>query len=124
MENKATILYVDDEEINLHLFDIYLSKKYTVVTAIDALQGMKLLEENNAIKVVVSDIRMPRMNGIEFLKKANEKYPQIHYFIATGYEINDEIQDAINAGLLRKYFRKPFNMPEIDAAIAESLIKE
>jgi len=60
---------------------------------------------------------MPIMTGIEFIKKAKEKYSTIKFYILTGYDITDEIRVALESKLILKYFRKPFNFNEIDNAI-------
>lgn len=117
MNEKPKILYVDDEFINLLLFKINFSKKYEVFTAENGLMGLELLDNNHDISIVLSDMKMPAMNGIEFIIKAKAKYPKISYFILTGYEITKEIQEALNSGLIVKYFRKPFNISEIDSEI-------
>ena len=111
------ILYVDDEFINLQLFEINLSRKYCVYTACDGLVALDILEKNPDIKVVISDMRMPIMTGIEFIKKAKTKFKTIKYYILTGFDITQEIEEAINSGLIVKYFRKPFNLDEIDGEI-------
>lgn len=111
------ILYVDDELINLQLFEINLSRKYDVYTASDGLIALDILEKNPDIKVVISDMRMPIMNGIEFIKRAKVKFDVIKYYILTGFDITQEIEEAINSGLIVKYFRKPFNLDEIDGEI-------
>jgi len=71
--------------------------------------------------VVISDMKMPQMNGIEFITRARQKRPNIHYYILTGFEITDEIQSALNSKIIRKYFRKPFNMNEISSEIEAAL---
>jgi len=119
MNEKPKILYVDDEEINLLLFEINFQKKYQVITALDGLKGLEILEANPEILIVISDMRMPKLNGIEFIKLAKEKHPDKHYYILTGFEITEEIQSALKSGLILKYFQKPFNMKEIDCALAQ-----
>lgn len=121
MSEKPKVLYVDDEPINLMLFKVNFKKKYDVLTAEDGLKGLKILDEHNEIKVVISDMRMPYMCGLEFVEKAREKFPEKKYYLLTGYDITDEIQDAINNGLILKCFQKPFNIHEITNAIEESL---
>jgi len=64
---------------------------------------------------------MPGMNGIEFIKLARHDFPDISYYILTGFDITEEIADALNERIIHKYFRKPFNMKEIELAIAEVL---
>jgi len=117
MKNKRTILYVDDEEINLMLFEINFKEKYHVIGTDSPVKGLQILKDNHEISVVISDMRMPEMNGIQFIKKAKKKFPKICYFILTGYDITDEIAEALNNKLINFYFKKPFNMKEIDTSI-------
>ena len=114
---KPKILYVDDESINLKLFKLIFSEKYEVFTAENGMQGLEVLANNHDIAIVVSDMKMPGMNGIEFIKTSKPIYPEISYFILTGYEITNEIQEALYTGLIIKYFRKPLNKSEIDSEI-------
>ncbi|MFO7828303.1 MAG: response regulator [Bacteroidales bacterium] len=121
MEEKITILYVDDEPLNLKLFEINFRKKFNVITALSGNKGLEILERNEFVQVVISDMKMPGMNGIEFIKKAKSEFPGIKYFILTGFDITEEIADALNERLILKYFRKPFNMKEIEESIFEVL---
>jgi response regulator RpfG family c-di-GMP phosphodiesterase len=111
--NNITILYVDDEQINLELFKVVFKSAFEVLVANSALLGLEILDTNPEIKVVISDMRMPGMNGIEFIKKAKLSYTNIVYYILTGYEISDEIKEAIETNLINKYFKKPFNKLEL-----------
>jgi len=115
------LLYVDDEQINLKLFEINFKNKYTVLSASNGLKGLDFLDEHQDIRVVISDMRMPFMDGLEFIKKAREKYPNKKFFILTGFDITEDIQEALETNLIIKYFRKPFNLNEIDDTIMEVL---
>lgn len=119
-----TILYVDDEPINLLLFERMFNKKYNVITAESGVEGLELLKEKPEIELVISDMKMPHMNGIEFIAQARRLCPEIQYYILTGYEVTTPIQEALNSGLILKYFRKPFNMHEIDNTITGNLKKK
>lgn len=121
MSEKITLLYVDDEPVNLMLFEINFKNTYSVLKAASGLEGLQILKEHPEISVVISDMKMPGMNGIEFIRKAHADYPQIVFFILTGYDITREIADALNERLIHKYFSKPFNIREIEKAIAEAL---
>jgi two-component system, response regulator, stage 0 sporulation protein F len=114
---KVKLLYVDDEAINLMLFQANLEKRYEVLTAENAFTGLQYIAEHKDIKVVISDIKMPVMNGIEFILKARLIATDISFFILTGFEITDEIQEALSHGIIRRYFRKPFNINEISKEI-------
>ena len=68
---NTTILYVDDEDVNLFLFEKTFESYYTVITAKSGDEGLKKIEEHQKdIAVVISDMRMPGMNGIEFIEIA------------------------------------------------------
>jgi response regulator RpfG family c-di-GMP phosphodiesterase len=119
--SKTKILYVDDEEINLMLFEANLESQFDVFTANSGIKGLEIIKGYPEIRVVISDMKMPLMNGIEFIKKASDIAPKVKFYILTGFEITTEIQQALNQGIIRKYFRKPFNMNEISREIDDAL---
>lgn len=121
MNNQITLLYVDDEPINLKLFAINFMNKYNVLTAGSGYEGLTILRSNSNTDAVISDMKMPGMNGLEFIRLAKKDYPFISFFILTGFDITDEIAEALHAGLICKYFRKPFNVNEIDTSVLEAL---
>lgn len=121
MDEKITILYVDDESVNLKLFEINFKKKFNVLTAESGAEGLEQLKVNPHTIVVISDMKMPGMNGIDFIRLAKKDFPHIRFFILTGFDITEEIADALNERLIHKYFRKPFNMKEIEDSILEFL---
>ncbi len=112
-----TVLYVDDEIMNLKLFEVNFREKYNILTALDGFSGLEVMDKNPDIQLIISDMRMPRMNGIEFIKKVKEKYPNKECFILTGFDITEEITEALESGLIDKYFRKPFDMKEMEEAL-------
>ncbi|MEQ9403589.1 MAG: response regulator [Cyclobacteriaceae bacterium] len=121
---EITILYVDDEEANLFLFDVNFGSRYPVFTASSGGEALSVLEANSdEIIVVISDMKMPGMNGIEFIKEARNKYSNIVYFILTGYASNDEIEDALENKIIYQWFTKPFNMKEVEEAIQNALME-
>lgn len=123
-DKNVTILYVDDEETNLFLFNIHFEGKYNVITAVSGQEGLdKLSSNHNDIIVVISDMNMPKMNGIEFIKRAKEIYANIAYFILTGFDYNEEIEDALTKNVIQKFFTKPFDVQQIEAAVDEAAKK-
>ena len=117
--SKTKILYVDDEPVNLKLFKINFRKKYEILTAQDGFSGLTELENNSDTFVVISDMKMPNMNGLEFIKRAKEKFPEKKFYILTGFDISEEIKLALKTGLILKYFSKPFNIKDIEKTLVE-----
>ena len=111
--DKPKILYVDDEPINLLLFEANLLRKYEVLKANNGSKGLEIMENHPDLKIVFSDMKMPNMNGIEFIKEASKITPGCAFYILTGFEITHEIQHSLDSGLIRKYYGKPINMKEI-----------
>ncbi len=112
--DKTTILYVDDEEINLKIFQVNLARRYNVVTAIDAEEGLALLDSNKDIALVLSDLQMPKVDGLEFIGQAKLKHPEKKYYLLTGYEIGERIQAALDSELIINSFGKPLDFNKIE----------
>jgi two-component system response regulator (stage 0 sporulation protein F) len=121
MKEKINLLYVDDEPLNLMLFEELFSEYYFVITAESGYKGLEMLNSNKEIKVVLSDMKMQGMNGLEFTKKASLKFPEIIYFILTGYDLTEEISLAVKNKLIIKCFHKPFIENEIKESIDKAL---
>ncbi|MFO7369150.1 MAG: response regulator [Bacteroidales bacterium] len=121
MKQPVTILYVDDEPTNLLLFELMFKKNFNVVLAESGYQGLEILQNKPEIKITISDMKMPGMNGIQFIEKAKMQYPDVVFYILTSYEISPEIHDSLKKGLIEKFFQKPFNMQEIKKSICERL---
>lgn len=121
-QEKTTVLYVDDEPINLYLFErVFTRHNYNVLTACSGLQGLEVMKTHPDIPVVISDMRMPGMNGVEFITEAKKIFPQTVFFILTSFDLTPEIARAMEDNLVRKYIRKPFDQYEIDRFIKDAL---
>lgn len=107
------VLYVDDERPNRITFQISYRGDLEVVLASSADEGLQILSSANDIEVVISDMRMPGKNGLEFIKEAKSLRPEIRYCLLTGFEITPEIQNALSENLIKGYFRKPFDREKI-----------
>ena len=121
MSEPLSILYVDDEKLNLELFKINFRKNYNVYTASSGHEGLEKLSQCDDIDVVISDMKMPGMNGVEFIRRAKVTYDKVVYFILTGFDLTEDISEAIKEKLVYKYFRKPFNLKEIESSIQSAL---
>lgn len=119
MDTKKTILYVDDEQLNLNLFEISFKKHYNVLLAENGEKGLELLDKSENVYAVLSDMKMPGMNGVQFINEARKKHKDKKYFIITGYDITPEISMALDSKLITKYFQKPYNALEVKTALEE-----
>lgn len=115
-EKVISILYVDDEMINLLSFRAVYRSKYNIFTAISGAEGLEILNKNE-VHIVITDQRMPNMTGVEFLEKVIEKYPAPMRILLTGYTDMSAIVDAVNKGNIYHYLNKPWNDEEMEAVI-------
>jgi putative nucleotidyltransferase with HDIG domain len=107
---KYNILVVDDEENNLQLLMRTLRKKYNVFIAQSGMIAMDILR-NNKIDLIISDQRMPEMEGVEFLKQSIDISPESVRILITGYADATAIMEAINSVKIHRYIKKPL-IPE------------
>ena len=115
---KPTILCVDDEANILSALNRLLRREgYTVLTANSGKEGLKLLDENDTVHVVVSDQRMPEMTGSEFLKQVKERKPETVRVILSGYAEVSAILEAVNNGAIYQFLTKPWD----DEALKEQI---
>ncbi|HWU88924.1 MAG TPA: ATP-binding protein [Kofleriaceae bacterium] len=105
------ILYVDDERGNRVVFEQSLGD-FELLMAADADTALKLMEEHD-VAVLVTDMRMPKMNGEQLLRIVKEKHPQTIRMVVTAYSDVDPILRAINEGLVARYIVKPWHRAEL-----------
>ncbi len=109
--SKYTILVVDDEERLRNLIVTFLSKLgHSCVTAIDGVDALDKIK-GNKIDAVVTDVKMPNMDGITLTSKISIQYPGLPVMIMTAFEEGDTAGLAICAGA-RDFIKKPFSLNE------------
>jgi len=111
---QYTILYVDDERINLELFKAVFFMKYNIHLAESGSEGLQILE-NQKVDLLITDQKMPKMTGLEFLSKVSDKYPEIPPFriLTSAYGSPDEINIAIDNYKIHKFIPKPWRVKEL-----------
>ncbi|KAA3637805.1 MAG: response regulator [Calditrichaeota bacterium] len=116
MKNKVTILIVDDEEMMRNLLDKILSREgYKIETAVDGVHALEVLNEKK-IDLIISDMKMPRMNGFELLKHVKADFSDIGIIIMTAYGDTYTVKDALLLGA-DEYITKPFKSYEISLVV-------
>jgi two-component system, NtrC family, response regulator HupR/HoxA len=120
--DMKTVLFVDDEERLLNsLKRGLIDESYKCLFANSGPEALKVLAANT-VHVIVTDMRMPEMNGLELLRLVREKYPDIIRIVLSGYTQITTLLTAINEGHIYKYITKPWKLeeefkPQIRAAL-------
>jgi two-component system probable response regulator PhcQ len=111
--SRCALLYVDDEVKALKYFQMAFEEKFPIFTASSATEGLEILRrEKGRIGIVVSDQRMPEMQGAEFLGLVREEYPYVVRILTTAYtDLKDAIA-AVNTGHIYQYVTKPWEIPD------------
>lgn len=105
---KGNVLVVDDEQIVLRSCErILVPEGYGVNTASSAAEAIGLLE-NNTYDLIITDLKMPGMDGLEFMRQVRAKDPDINIVVITGYPSQDSIKDSLSLRII-DYLPKPFS---------------
>lgn len=116
----AHILFVDDEEPNLVVFEAVCGDDFPVLTASSGLAALELMDEHE-VGVVLTDQRMPGMTGIELLEKVESEHPDAIRLLITAYSDLQAAEDAINRGHVRRYMRKPWEPEVLRAELRDAI---
>lgn len=108
-----TVLVVDDEvNVQKSLRRLFMDTDYKVILANSGREGLDYLQKE-PVHLVISDYRMPEMNGVEFLAKVKADYPDTVRMILSGFADVEAVVDAINQGEIYKFLAKPWNDQEL-----------
>ena len=111
------VLICDDEEGIRESLKLILSDHYDLVVTKDGEQCLDCLAKVKDIGLVLIDIKMPRVSGLEILKEIKELYPSLPVIIVTGYKSVETATEAVRLGA-SGYIVKPFKSEEILATVA------
>ena len=119
---RFAVLYVDDEEKSLKYFTRAFQDQLRILTATNAQDGLKLLEEHkDEIGLLMTDQRMPGEKGVWLLEKARQLRPRIIRILATAYADMDAAIAAVNTGAIYKYVTKPWDPPQLENTLKRGL---
>jgi FixJ family two-component response regulator len=118
MAEMIKILYVDaDENARKAFCQLFVADEgYEISVAESAAAGLMVLEEQSA-RLVVADFCIPEMDGVQFLIKVCEKWPDTLRIVLAGYADTDSVVEAINQGQIYKFVPKPWNDEELKSTI-------
>ncbi|WP_417070911.1 response regulator [Niveibacterium terrae] len=120
----GTLLLVDDEPNILSALRRSLRRSgHRILTAGSGAEGLEILERE-AVDIIISDQRMPNMTGVEFLRRARQRWPQTVRISLSGYTDLSSISDAINEGAVFKFITKPWDDTALQATIKEAFTRK
>ncbi len=116
---KIKILYIDDEQNNLNSFKATFRFDYSVLIAATTEQAFQFLQENDDIRIILCDQRMPDKTGVQFFEEIRSQYPDPIRMLITGYTDIESVIEGINRGHIFRYIKKPWTDTDIKSAIEE-----
>ena len=119
MSIKPTILIADDEEGIRESLRLILEADYSLLFATNGEEAVTSAKAKNP-ELVILDIKMPKMSGLEVLKQIKSANPSAKVIILTGYQCVDIAQEAVKNGAL-EYLVKPFKREEIQKAVKKHI---
>ncbi len=120
----ATLLLVDDEPGILSALRRLLRKSgYVIHTAESGKAGLEILEQH-PVDLVISDMRMPEMDGARFLEQVRARWPETTRLLLTGYSDVTSTIDAINRGEIYRYIAKPWNDDDLLLIVRDALERQ
>ena len=116
------ILIIDDEKSVLDMLNVVFKKEgYRVKKSLSAQKALELIEEED-FDLILSDIRLPQISGMELLRKVKEKKPGIPVIMITAYGTIKQAVEALKAGAI-DYVVKPFDVEELKIIVSQGLEK-
>ena len=114
---KQKLMVVDDEPDNLDLLFRTFRRDFKVYKADSGFHALETLEREGEMAVIVTDQRMPGMNGTEFLSRTVDRFPDTVRIILTGYTDVDDLVGAINSGKVYRYITKPWSPDSLKSTV-------
>ncbi len=122
VKKSVSILFVDDEEDIRFSFEDRFESRFPLYLAASGLEGIEILRSEPEIGVVITDIRMPEMNGFELIRQARKLNPDLGFIVVSGHGDTEDIIEALRLGA-RNYLRKPYEFSELEEAVRQEILK-
>jgi FixJ family two-component response regulator len=118
MSIRHKILVVDDEAEFLHLVEeIVLNMGYSVITAVNGLDGLEKLKNNQPISVIISDQKMPKIEGNAFLQMAKKISPHSQRVMITAFRDSKIMEESVNSGEVFRFLHKPVKIESVEEIV-------
>jgi len=120
---KRTVLFVDDDEAILRSLEMgLLDESYNKLFAKSSKEALEILKQKR-VHVIVTDMRMPEMTGLELLRMAKKENPHIIGMVLSGYGDTSALQAAVDQGEIFKLIPKPWKLGKLERFIRQALIR-
>jgi len=123
MKETNRILFVDDDELILLCFARVLGQRFTLDVAWGSAEALRMIDLRGPYAVVVSDMSMPGMSGLELLKRAKQAAPETIGLLMSGNAESEALENAVRDGIVLKVLQKPFDVKEMIATLEEALVQ-
>jgi DNA-binding NtrC family response regulator len=117
-DDLPSVLCVDDEPRVVEGLALHLRRRYQVLTANGAQSALEILMDKGAQALIVSDMRMPGIDGGELLRRVQQLYPDMTRILLSGEPGRDAADSAIDEGQIFRYLTKPCPPDQLLAAVA------
>jgi DNA-binding NtrC family response regulator len=120
----ANVLLVDDEVEFVETFGERLTMRNLEISkAFSGKEALKVLEKNQTVEVVILDVKMPEMDGIETLTEIKKQYPLVEVIMLSGHSTVESAIDGMKKGAF-DYLMKPCDMDQIIAKVSEAVAQK
>ena len=120
-DERPAVVYVDDEPVNLRVFEANFRKQFRIHTFSSGVEALAALPQLGDVGVLLSDQRMADMTGVELLERSRELIPDAQRMLVTAYSDVQAVIDAVNRGQVSRYFVKPWGREDLATAIEDAL---
>ena len=118
---KERILLVDDDELLIDSYELFLGSKYNVVKCLSAEKALDLLKNDNKFSVIISDYNMTGLTGVEFLNQVKDLYPSIVRILLTAVKDVKLVLDAVNESNIFRFLIKDEHLDKLETAVKDAI---
>lgn len=120
MKNATILIIEDEDEVRSIICEIFNTLVKNTLSASNGEEALAILESGNQVDCVISDINMPKMNGIEFIKKVRELKFMLPIVFLTAYDSEDFMQSALKYGAF-DFINKPFDTVNLIDVVSQAV---
>ncbi|MFP4557501.1 MAG: response regulator [Bacteroidales bacterium] len=118
--NPTAILYIDDDKENLIGFESAFSNAFKIITAESTKQAYRILKDEGSIGIVLVDYKMPKEDGISFVLRIKDEFPQKVFIIITAWVEINRIIGEIPVNPFYGFIEKPWNYNDVEAILSNA----